>query len=93
MKTIAIILAAGSGRRFGASEPKQYLRLGHQTVLEHAVEAFLRHPLIDEVAIVVHRDYMQAVSELVRKNEWTKVRHVIEGGNEALRHRQCAFYR
>ena len=56
MKTIAIILAAGSGRRFGASEPKQYLRLGHQTVLEHAVEAFLRHPLIDEVAIVVHRD-------------------------------------
>ena len=82
MKTIAIILAAGSGRRFGASEPKQYLRLGHQTVLEHAVEAFLRHPLIDEVAIVVHRDYMQDVSELVRKNEWTKVHHVIEGGNE-----------
>ena len=82
MKTIAIILAAGSGRRFGAPAPKQYMRLGQQTVLEHAVEAFLRHPLIDEVAIVVHRDYMQAVSELVRKNEWAKVRHVIEGGAE-----------
>lgn len=82
MKTIAIILAAGSGRRFGAPVPKQYLPLGQHTVLEHAVLAFERHPSIDEVAIVVHTDYMHEVSELVREREWKKVRHVIAGGAE-----------
>lgn len=82
MKTIAIILAAGSGRRFGASLPKQYLPLGQHTVLEHAVLAFERHPSVDEVAVVVHTDYMQQVSSLVREKGWKKVRHVIAGGAE-----------
>ena len=53
-KRIAVVLAAGSGRRMGCETPKQFLPLGGHTVLEHAVEAFTDHPDIDEVVIVQH---------------------------------------
>lgn len=83
MKTIAIILAAGSGRRFGSALPKQYLQLGHQTVLEHAVDAFNSHPDIDEVAIVVAKDFEQKVAGIVRSHsEWKKVGPILTGGEQ-----------
>jgi len=37
----AIVPAAGSGSRMGAALPKQYLRLGGRTVLEHALDTLL----------------------------------------------------
>lgn len=38
MKILNIVVAAGSGTRFGADRPKQFCMLGGQTVLAHAVE-------------------------------------------------------
>lgn len=38
MKIINIVVAAGSGTRFGANCPKQFCMLGNKTVLCHAVE-------------------------------------------------------
>ena len=40
MRYHLIIPAAGSGRRFAASLPKQYARLGSSTVIEHAMAPF-----------------------------------------------------
>lgn len=42
----AVVPAAGVGRRMGADIPKQYLRLGGRTVLEHTLTA-LAGPLTD----------------------------------------------
>lgn len=41
MSTAALLMAAGSGTRFGAAEPKQYLPLMGRPVLRHAAEALL----------------------------------------------------
>ena len=49
----ALVVAAGRGSRFGADRPKQYLPLGGQPVLRHAVSAFTRHPRIDGVQVVI----------------------------------------
>jgi 2-C-methyl-D-erythritol 4-phosphate cytidylyltransferase / 2-C-methyl-D-erythritol 2,4-cyclodiphosphate synthase len=49
----ALVLAGGSGRRFGGEVPKQYLPLAGTAVLRRAVEAFLRHPRIVRVQVVV----------------------------------------
>ena len=38
MRYFVVIPAAGSGRRFSASVPKQYAALGSSTVIEHALE-------------------------------------------------------
>jgi 2-C-methyl-D-erythritol 4-phosphate cytidylyltransferase / 2-C-methyl-D-erythritol 2,4-cyclodiphosphate synthase len=52
MTTIALIVAAGAGSRMGGV-PKQYRRLFGRTVLERTVDAFVRHPKIDDVVIVM----------------------------------------
>jgi 2-C-methyl-D-erythritol 4-phosphate cytidylyltransferase / 2-C-methyl-D-erythritol 2,4-cyclodiphosphate synthase len=49
----ALVVAAGRGSRFGADRPKQYLPLGGQSVLRHAVSAFARHSRIDGVQVVI----------------------------------------
>ena len=52
--TAAIIVAAGRGLRAGGDLPKQWQTLAGRPVLAHAVEAFARHPGIDEVVLVLH---------------------------------------
>ena len=51
---IALIVAAGSGQRFGAEQPKQYLDLAGQPVLRRTVEAFRRHPKVSAVRVVIN---------------------------------------
>jgi 2-C-methyl-D-erythritol 4-phosphate cytidylyltransferase len=49
----AVVPAAGVGRRFGASIPKQYLDLGGRSVLERSLSTFVDHPRIDGVWVVL----------------------------------------
>jgi 2-C-methyl-D-erythritol 4-phosphate cytidylyltransferase/2-C-methyl-D-erythritol 2,4-cyclodiphosphate synthase len=66
---IALIVAAGSGERFGGEKPKQYLSLAGRPLLRHAVEAFLGHPAVTAVQVVyqpAHRSlYDEATAGLV----------------------------
>ena len=54
--TYAVIVAAGRGTRFGGALPKQYLPLGDDTVLRHAVGAFALHPRIAGVQVVIREE-------------------------------------
>ena len=51
-KTVALVVAAGSGSRACGELPKQYAKLGGKALLAHAVD-HLRHPRIDEVRVVI----------------------------------------
>ncbi|MEA3034475.1 MAG: 2-C-methyl-D-erythritol 4-phosphate cytidylyltransferase, partial [Sphingomonadales bacterium] len=51
-KTVALIVAAGSGTRAGGGVPKQYRRLGGKTVLAHAVD-HLRRVGADDIRVVI----------------------------------------
>lgn len=66
--TLALIVAAGRGQRAGDGLPKQYRRVGGQAVLRRTVQAFLDHPRVDGVQVVIHPDdrdlYAAAVSGL-----------------------------
>lgn len=63
-----LIVAGGSGQRFGAPKPKQYAQAAGAPLLRHAVLAFLNHPAIGSVHVVIqpeHRaDYDAAVAGL-----------------------------
>lgn len=48
-KVAAVIVAAGSGLRFGADIPKALIQLGNRTLIEHAVAAI--SPVVDQVVI------------------------------------------
>lgn len=82
MKNVAVILAAGSGSRTGLDIPKQFLMLAGKYVLEHSVDTFCAHPMIDEVTIVVSDAYLERVQNLAGERNWKKVMHIVAGGKE-----------
>jgi len=54
--TIALVVAAGRGARFGGELPKQYATLGGRPVLRWSLETFARHHRVDAVRCVTHAD-------------------------------------
>lgn len=79
---IAVILAGGTGSRLGASTPKQFFKVAGKMVIEHTIDVFNHHPLIDEIAVVIHPDYENMMEEIVLKNQWQKVKKILKGGSE-----------
>jgi 2-C-methyl-D-erythritol 4-phosphate cytidylyltransferase/2-C-methyl-D-erythritol 2,4-cyclodiphosphate synthase len=68
MTNVALIVAAGRGQRFGGPLPKQYCTLNGVPVLRYTLHAFLSHPQIDAVRVIIHADdedhYAQAAAGL-----------------------------
>ena len=58
-----VIVAGGSGNRFGGEIPKQFVKIDGQQILSFSVNTFLEHPQIDEVIIVCHLEWINIVSE------------------------------
>lgn len=79
-KVIAILLAGGSGSRFGADRPKQFLEVNGCTVLEHSIRAFHGSPLIDEIVVITRADFVDEVRQIA--SAYPKVKHVRPGGKE-----------
>ncbi|WP_374276582.1 2-C-methyl-D-erythritol 4-phosphate cytidylyltransferase [Azonexus sp.] len=52
----AIVPAAGSGARFGAEKPKQYLDLLGRPLIFHTLAALTAHPAIERVWVVLSPD-------------------------------------
>ena len=83
MRHIAIILAGGMGSRVGGETPKQLLPLADgRSILEHSVDAFEAAPSIDEIAVVMHPEWMDEAKQLCERNNWSKVQKIIPGGSE-----------
>jgi 2-C-methyl-D-erythritol 4-phosphate cytidylyltransferase/2-C-methyl-D-erythritol 2,4-cyclodiphosphate synthase len=53
---LALIVAGGRGVRAGGEIPKQYRMLGGMPMLRRTVLAFLDHPEVDGVRVVIHPD-------------------------------------
>lgn len=79
---VAILLAGGSGQRFGADRPKQFVRIGERTVLEHSLAAFEQSPHIDAILIVSHPQHLDEVRELLPSSQHPKLLTVVAGGAE-----------
>ncbi len=83
MRMVAVVLAGGSGQRFGAGVPKQLLRLGGKTMIEHCVAAFDQAPGVDEILVVMPPGRTAEAEKLlagVSGPGYGKVAGVIEGG-------------
>ena len=59
----AIIAAAGSGERFGASIPKALIQLGDRTLIEHAVSAI--SSVADQIIVTAPAGYEKEIQKLV----------------------------
>ena len=91
MKTIAVILAGGSGVRFGARVPKQFVKLAGREIIEYTIDAFQKSPYIDEIVIVSKPEYQGHIWELSHKNDWTKLSRVLAGGADRMASTESAI--
>lgn len=82
MKTTAIVLAAGQGKRMNSSVQKQYLLLQGYPVLYYSLKAF-EESFVDEIILVtgsLEIEYCR--EELVKRYGFGKVTAIVEGGKE-----------
>ncbi|MBR3934621.1 MAG: 2-C-methyl-D-erythritol 4-phosphate cytidylyltransferase [Clostridia bacterium] len=77
-KTVAIIVAGGTGSRMNSDIPKQFLSLSGEEIISHTVKVFEKCDFIDEIIIVCHKDYIGHCKKLFIN---IKNLSVIEGGN------------
>ncbi len=81
-KNIAIILAGGTGNRFGTLIPKQFIKIAGKTIIEHTIEKFEQNQLIDEICIVVKKEWKYKVEDIVLQGDFAKTKKIINGGKQ-----------
>ena len=80
---VAILLAAGQGKRMNSNTNKQYLHMMGKPVLAYTLEVFEKHPLIDEIILVTRAEEKSfCEQEIIKKYNFSKVKKLIAGGKE-----------
>ena len=57
LKICVLVVAGGSGSRFGASLPKQYYKVQGKTILRHTVDNLSSKNDINAIQVVIHPDH------------------------------------
>ncbi|MBM9461933.1 2-C-methyl-D-erythritol 4-phosphate cytidylyltransferase [Aeromicrobium sp. YIM 150415] len=81
LRTVAVILAGGTGTRFGRPIPKQLIELAGRPIIEHSIAAFHAAPQIDEIVVLMAPGHLDDVRELVEASGYDKVTRILEGGS------------
>lgn len=68
MKMGAVIVAGGLGSRAGGALPKQEQMLAGKTVYQWSLQAFIEHPAIDSIALVVPATRIQSYQHIDADN-------------------------
>jgi len=77
-RAAVVIAAAGKGARMGAGKNKVFLPLGGRSLLWHSVRAFIRHPRIEQVVVVVGQG--ERAQAAVDFDDSNKIVQVCTGG-------------
>lgn len=82
VKTSAVVLAAGQGKRMNSKVHKQYLLIQDKPVLYYALRAF-EHSFVDEIILVTGQEEVEYCQEkIVKQYGFQKVKAVVPGGRE-----------
>lgn len=82
-RNVAIVLAAGQGKRMQSKVQKQFLLIKEKPVLYYTLRAFENSPLISEIVLVTGKDEIEYCrQEIIEKYGLVKVRTIVAGGKE-----------
>ncbi len=76
----AIIVAAGSGTRFGSPVPKQFLEILGKPLLIYTLEKFENCPAIDEIVLVLPAAEIENFQNIIEKFNVKKLSKILSGG-------------
>ena len=83
MKNVAIVLAAGQGKRMNSKVQKQFLLIKEKPVLYYTLNAFETSPLITDIILVTGKDEIEyCQKEIVDKYGFSKIHKIVAGGKE-----------
>lgn len=77
---VAIIAAAGQGKRLAGKRPKQFLELAGIPIIIHTLKAFERCDVIHEIIIVLAAEEIEDFLSLTRSFDLSKPSRVVAGG-------------
>ena len=77
---VAIIVAAGSGTRFGAAQPKQFLEILGKSLIVHTLVKFESCPTVDEIILVLPAGEVGNFQDTIGKYNLRKIVKTIAGG-------------
>ncbi|MGY1735352.1 SDR family NAD(P)-dependent oxidoreductase [Geodermatophilus sp. SYSU D00684] len=80
LRTVAVVLAGGTGTRVGLSTPKQLLRVAGKPVIEHTIAALNNAPQVDEIVVLMAPGHLDPVRDILRHGAYAKVTQLLEGG-------------
>ena len=82
MRSTAIILAAGSGKRFSSKKKKQFVELFDKPLLYYSLKAFSESNT-DDIIVVTSKDDIDFVREdIIKRYGFSKVTSIVAGGDE-----------
>ena len=76
---VAVIVAAGSGTRFGGDTPKIFIDLKGIPVIVRTIRKFEQCAMIDSIVVVVSDSYIEETKNLVSIHDLKKVSAVVGG--------------
>lgn len=76
----AIIVAAGTGTRFGSGRAKQFLDILGKPVIIHTIERFEKCGAIDEIVLVLSNTGREEFDDISSKFSFSKLKSIVTGG-------------
>ena len=77
---VAILTAGGIGSRTHQDIPKQFLSVENKPIIIYTLEAFQRHPNIDEICVAILEGWDQILWAYAKQFNITKLKYVVTGG-------------
>jgi 2-C-methyl-D-erythritol 4-phosphate cytidylyltransferase len=77
---IALLTAAGTGTRTNQDIPKQFIHVDNKPIIIYTLEAFQKHPNIDEICVVVLSGWEKILWAYAKQFGITKLKYVVIGG-------------
>ena len=77
---IGVIIAGGSGQRMHQEIPKQFMNVNDKPVIVYTLEAFERHPDIDEIGVVCLDGWHEILWAYAKQYKISKLKWIVSGG-------------
>lgn len=78
---IVLLMMAGSGTRFGADIPKQFIEVEGKPIFSYILEGYEKCDCIDKIIVVTHKNWVDFVEEWKKNMHLGKVEQIVTGGD------------
>ena len=80
MANITLITAGGTGTRTHQDIPKQFLNVDNKPILIYTLEAFQKHPSIDEICVAILDGWEPVLRAYAKQFNISKLKYIVTGG-------------